>query len=64
MHSQMYYELLVLIAIGLGCLHMVRFIRDKKYQNNEAEIGNEAKGEELNEVSMNKEKLVELTDGI
>ena len=58
MHSQMYYELLVLIVIGLGCLYMVTFIREKKYQKNETAIGNESIVKKHIDVDMNKEKEI------
>lgn len=60
----MYYELLILIAISLGGLYMVRFIRDRKYEKNEEELGNETKMEELNESATKKDKMVEEIEGI
>ncbi len=54
----MYYELAVLIVIALGCLYMVRFIRDQKYQK-QGELPDETKMEELNEVDDKIEKVIE-----
>lgn len=41
MHSQMYYELIVFILVGVFCLFMVKYIKGNKY-------GEEGKSEQVN----------------